>query len=137
MKNFTMFLTLLIFSMSASGETSRHRQKNIHLIDKLGEYFSDHKQTEDIRWSLTTNKLLFSKMSAVKSAYTHKLDSVIYQYVTVDTEILENESLDEFFYDDAWRPTTIIEKEWIPDAKAWEIWSQTEFTYNDAGSLIK
>ena len=132
MKKFTLFLGLLILTMSASAETSRQRQQYTNLIDKLGKY-SNHKQADNIKRSFTINQLVISNMSALKRAYTHKLDSVLFQNITVDTEVLENESLDEFIYDDAWRATTIIEKEWIPEAKAWEIWSQTEFTYNDAG----
>ncbi len=135
MKIFTLVLMALLLSVSASGEPHRKRQNNISKPNELVNFFSDHKQAGEIERFLSTNKWLYAKFSALKNSYTHKLDSLLTMGLDVTTEILEKEYLDVFVYDEAWRATSIIEKEWMSHAGegAWEIWGQTEITYNDAG----
>lgn len=132
MKNFTLFLVILILALHASGQEKRQRY-HTNMVPEFLIQMPEQSQATLLSWSVATSKWLSATQTVMKSTYTHKLDSVWTLYMDPDTDTWDLEDVDIFLYDDEWRPTTIIEKEWDFDREEWEIYSSTEFSYNDKG----
>lgn len=128
MKNFTLFLSLLLLAFFADAQNNtadliklqKNHQKNLKILQK----------TELVSNLLKANFAGREALTIKSAAAKQKLDSVVTRVLDSETQSWLYDNKDEFIYDSNLKNTAWLTKEWKQATKKWEILIKTDLGYD-------
>ena len=130
MKKFTFLLAFSVIAFMANSQISKNLENKIDQANKKYLKFS-----EMVKYA---EKQINGKNALLKNAAAvQKLDSIVEQSLNSESQVWQNDTKDEYFYDLEIKNTAWKSSEWNSESDSWLIWSQADVGYNGlVNSLI-
>ncbi|MEE4285765.1 MAG: T9SS type A sorting domain-containing protein [Mariniphaga sp.] len=135
MRNFTLFLALILVTLFTNGQKTETLQKRMETAKEKYTRLLSLRQSGVNHAKSPTNWNLSFEKTLKSAAATMKLDSTITKIWSDETQALEYDSKEEFVYDDEMRNTMWLHSDWIDISEDWHLWSKTEVDYNPDGTV--
>ena len=124
MRKFTFLFAFFVIALTANSKISKDLQNKMAQIHEKNLKFS-----EMVKYA---EKHFNSKNVVLKNATAvQKLDSIVEQALNAETQVWNNDSKDEYFYDSEIKNTAWKSSEWNTEAGMWAVWSQTEIGFDN------
>lgn len=126
MKKFTLLFSVLLIALIASAQNKND------LPNKFKQVQEKYLKIMERSAILTKySKQMATSESLLKSAAaTQKLDSTVDRVLNPETQLWQNDYKDEYIYDDQYKNTSWIEKEWNLNSQSWNAKAKTDLGYD-------